>query len=172
VLRRFLLFVDGSVNPRSKIGFGCYLLLPDKLLRPLTPAEIKVKLKVKRFDATSSSRLEIETVIWALKETENIVGKENELVIYTDSQNLIGLSNRRERLEKENFRSRSKKNEVKNADLYRQFYRLMDHLNIKVAKVKGHSKLGDKNEVDKVFLQVDRSARKALRKEIDSRQSD
>jgi hypothetical protein len=48
----------------------------------------------------------------------------------------------------------------------------MDQLNIKVAKVKGHSKLGYKNAVDKIFLQVDRSARKALRKDIDSRQSD
>ncbi len=169
---RFLLFVDGSVNPRLKIGYGCYLLLHEELISQRTPAEVKEKLKVKRFDSTSSSRLEVETVLWALKETENIIGKENELMIYTDSQNLKGLSPRRERLEKENFRSRPKKSEVKNADLYRQFYRLMDQLNIKVTKVTGHSKLGDKNAVDKLFLQVDRSARKALRRDIDSRESD
>lgn len=170
--QQFLLFVDGSVNPRSKIGFGCYLLLPDKLIGQLTPAEIAAKLKVKRFAATSSSRLEIETVLWALKETENISGKENEVMIYTDSQNLMLLSGRREGLEKEKYRSRQKKSEVKNAELYRQFYRFMDQMNIKVTKVAGHSKLGDKNAVDKIFLQVDRSARKVLRKYVEFRQSD
>ena len=170
--RQFLLFIDGSVNPRSKIGFGCYLLLPDKLLRQLTPAEIAANLKVKRFAATSSSRLEIETVLWALKETEKIIGNENELLIYTDSLNLAGLLNRRKSLEKGNFQSCQRKTELKNADVYRQFYHFMDRLKIKVIKVTGHSKLGDKNTVDKIFLQVDRSARKALRKYIEFRQSD
>lgn len=146
--------------------------MPEELISQVIPAEIKEKLKVKRFVSTSSSRLEIETVLWALKETENIIGKENELLIYTDSQNLKLLSGRRERLEKEKFRSRQKNSEVKNAELYRQFYRFMDQLNIKVTKVTGHLKLSDKNTVDKIFMQVDRSARKALRKYIEFRQSD
>ena len=168
---RFLLFVDGSVNPGLKIGYGCYLLLPEELISQLIPAEIKEKLKVKRFVSTSSSRLEIETLIWALKETEKTVDKENEIVVYTDSQNIMELKNRRERLEREKFQSKKGKTDFKNADLYQKFYQVMDQLNFRVIKVSGHSTINEKDAIDRIFLQVDRGSRKALREYIESRQS-
>jgi len=170
-MERFLLFVDGSVNPGRKIGFGCYLFLPEKLIDQLTPAELKALLKLKKFDSTSSSRLEIETLLWALKELEKTIDKENSIVIYTDSHNIRGLKNRRGRLEKANFQMKKRQTEIKNADLYRQFYRFQEQLNFKVIKVAGHSKLSEKNAVDKIFLEVDRASRKALREYIKARQS-
>jgi ribonuclease HI len=168
---RFLLFVDGSVNPGLKIGYGCYLLLPEELIRQLTPAKLKAKQKVKKFDSTSSSRLEIETLLWALKETEKTFDKKNEIVVYTDSQNIMELKNRRERLERENFQAKKKQTDLKNTDLYKKFYQFMDQLNFKVVKITGHSKSKEKDEIDRIFLQVDRTSRKALREYIAGRQS-
>ncbi|HEY9203773.1 MAG TPA: ribonuclease H, partial [Sulfurimonas sp.] len=52
------LFTDASVDPHTKVGYGAYLLLGEFELE--APLE-KLKVKVKRFEATNSSKLELET---------------------------------------------------------------------------------------------------------------
>jgi len=53
------LFTDGSVNPQSGIGFGTYLLLEKK---DFFCDELERKIKIKKFDNTSSTKLELETL--------------------------------------------------------------------------------------------------------------
>ncbi|MCF7889510.1 MAG: hypothetical protein K9L78_05260, partial [Victivallales bacterium] len=58
------LFTDGSVNTKTKIGCGAYLLINELEFS----ADLKDMVKINVFNNTSSSSLEVETLLWALKE--------------------------------------------------------------------------------------------------------
>ena len=150
------LFTDGSVNPQSGIGFGGYLLL-EELVFFVTLEKV---IKVKQFNDTSSTKLELESLLWALNETNT---KNHKIVVYTDCQNIIGLNDRRDRFEKNNYIT-SKGKQIKNHELYKDFYKLIDILNCEFIKVKGHKKKSTKDDIDKIFTLVDKATRNALRK--------
>lgn len=155
-MEQLFLFTDGSVNVQSNIGFGAALIVKD--LEQTVDSLIK-EVQVKRFENTSSTKLELETLLWALQKIEdhNIKVK-----IYTDSQNIIGLHGRRERLERNNYSS--KKNErIKNYKLYQEFYRITDELDCELIKVHGHQQAHKKDAEHKIFTIVDRASRNALR---------
>ena len=61
------LFTDGSVNPKQNIGFGAYLHVKQS---QVYDEFLKQRVKVKRFDSTSSTKLELETILWALNEID------------------------------------------------------------------------------------------------------
>ena len=118
---------------------------------------------MKRFEHTSSTKLELQTLLWALNETITLANSSDiSLTIYTDSQNIIGLPRRRARLEQNNYFS-SKNKRLNNYELYQDFYRLTDKLNCKFIKVIGHQASRKKDEVDKLFGLVDQASRRALR---------
>ena len=150
------LFTDGSVNPQSGIGFGAYLLL-DKL-NYLSAKEIKIELK--NFTNTSSTKLELETLLWALKDVDL---KKYKVVVYTDCQNIIGLKERRAKFEKNSYMT-GKGKVIKNHELYKEFYKIIDTLDCEFIKIQGHKKTSSKNEIDDIFTLVDRATRNALRK--------
>jgi ribonuclease HI len=152
------LFTDGSVNPESKVGYGAYLAV-----LPTVPyaEDFKADVKVKKFEQTSSSKLEIQTLIWALASIQKPVGK---IIVYTDSQNIIGLQARRGRLEKNNYLSKKNK-PIKNSTLYQEFFCLSDQLDCEFKKVAGHKSSRLKDEAERFFTLVDKAARKALRKD-------
>ena len=151
-----ILFTDGSVNPQSKIGYGAYLAVADI---HLSVNSMKDQVFIKRFEDTSSTKLELQTLLWAL---EDIKPEGEKVIIYTDSQNIIGLLGRRERFEKNNYYSKNGKR-IANFELYQEFFRLTDQLNCRILKVKGHNKSIQKENTDKLFTLVDRASRKALR---------
>jgi len=151
------LFTDGSVNPQSGIGFGAYLLLEKK---EFFCDELEKKIKIKKFDTTSSTKLELETLLWALNDVSL---KNFKIIVYTDCQNIIGLKERRDRFEKNNYMT-SKGSVIKNYELYKDFFKRLDILNCEFIKLKGHKKSSVQNEIDEIFSLVDRATRKALRK--------
>jgi ribonuclease HI len=151
------LFTDGSVNPLSNIGYGAYLAVPD---HGLSGNSLRPHVKVRRFEHTSSTKLELQTLIWALHE---IQPSGRRVVVYTDSQNITGLLGRRNRLEQNDFRSKKNKR-IKNYELYQEFYRITDLLDCKFVKVRGHKVSNKKDDIDRLFTLVDRAARVALRK--------
>ena len=153
------LFTDGSVNPQSGIGFGAYLLLEEK---EFSCDALEQKIKIKKFDNTSSTKLELETLLWALND-ESLVNVK--IVVYTDCQNIIGLNGRRERFEKNNYMT-GKGKLIKNHELYKDFFKSLDILDCEFVKVKGHKKTSAKNEIDEIFTLVDKATRQALRKAI------
>ncbi len=152
------LFTDGSVNPQSEIGFGAYLLL-DKLD---FFSELEKEVKVKKFTNTSSTKLELETLLWALND---ISPRNHNIVIYTDCQNIIGLNDRRDRFEKNKYIT-AKGKLIKNHELYKEFFKLIDNLDCEFIKVKGHKKSSIKDEIDEIFTLVDRATRNALRNSL------
>ena len=153
-----MLFIDGSVDVQSKTGFGACLVVSNPVPSPET---LKKQVKVKRFEQTSSTRLEVQTLLWALNE---IPLAENRVIIYTDSQNIINLNRRRERLEKNNFYSKNNR-QISNSDLYMEFFRMIDMFDYELIKVQGHQPTKHKDEIHRLFTLVDRASRNALRKE-------
>jgi len=131
---------------------------------------MKKEVKVKKFESTSSTKLEIETLLWALEELEKNHKKRDlycNLTIYTDSQCIAGLSGRMTKLKRSEFKSLKTNKELNNALLYRRFYRCSDRLEFEIIKLKGHSKSLLKDTLHKVFSQVDKGSRKALRAYLD-----
>ena len=151
-----MLLIDGSVHAQSKIGYGAYLALSES--EPSSP-ELKTRVQVRRFELTSSTKLELQTLLWALGEVKVLACK---VTVYTDSQNIIGLLGRREWLEQNGYRS-GKGRRLNNYLLYREFYRLTDQLDCQFVKVRGHKVTQDKDKIDRLFTLVDRASRQALR---------
>ena len=158
-MSKYLLFCDGSVHPQSKIGFAAYLLI---LEEELLFTNLQTKIRIKKITNTSSTKLEVETLLWALKDI-NI--KDNSLTVYTDCQNILGLKDRREGFEKSEYITK-KGTLIANHELYKEFYALTDKLNSDIIKVKGHKKNSLKNDIDNVFTLVDKASRNALREHL------
>ena len=157
-MNEILLLTDGSVNTQSKIGYGAYLTVFE---HGLSLDSLKKCVKVKRFEYTSSTKLELQTLLWALGDIKTL---ERKIVIYTDSQNIIGLPGRRERFEKNKYRSKNNKR-LNNYELYQSFYKITDQLDYKLIKVHGHQVSNQKNDIDRMFTLVDRASRNAMRRE-------
>jgi ribonuclease HI len=172
------LFTDGSVHTQSKFGMGAYLLLSD-INTPIESLQDKVNFKA--FYNTSSTKLELQTLLWALNTvSESKPYKGSILTIYTDSQNIITLPARKSRLELNNYISRNHK-QLANAELYQEFYRLSDYKpqntskdsansyasnKYTFVKVKGHKISSKKSQIDLLFSLVDQVARRRLRENI------
>ncbi|WP_419765100.1 MAG: RNase H family protein [Arcobacter sp.] len=150
-MKSLTLFCDGSVNPQSKIGFGAYFIYDETLATQ--------NIKLKKFEDTSSTKLELEVLLWAL---DDEIFLNNEIMVYTDCQNILGLENRREKLEKNSYKSSTGK-DIKNTELYKAFFQICDRLNCKFIKIKGHKPSQEKDDTDRLFNLVDKASRKALR---------
>ena len=159
MIDHYLLFTDGSVNTKRKIGYGSFLLLNKTDL-----ASSELDIRTKRFQNTTSTKLELETLLWALV---TIDIRNVKLSVFTDSNLIMGLNDRRANLEKNNFYSATNKR-LNNHLLYRDFYMMFDQMDFKLFKVKGHSKSSEKDRYDKLFSIVDKASRKALRNESKS----
>ena len=156
-------FTDGSVNTQLKVGYGAYFVVSDQ---SASIDSLKDTVKVKRFEQTSSTKLELQTFLWAVNETIALVNeREITLTVYTDSQNIIGLPGRRARLERSNYFS-SKNKRLNNYELYQKFYQLTDCLKCELVKVVGHQASNKKGKIDRLFGLVDQASRLALREEF------
>lgn len=153
-----MLFTDGSVNAQSKIGYGAYLVVAEP---GLALATLRMRVKVRRFEHTSSTKLELQTLLWALSEIDALGRK---VSVYTDSQNIVALPQRRERLEHNDYRSKQNRR-LKNQALYQEFYKMTDYLDCEFVKVRGHQGACQKDDIDRLFTLVDRASRNGLRAE-------
>jgi len=157
-MNELMLFTDGSMNPQSNIGYGAYLAVSEF---GLSMDSLKKLVKVRRFDETSSTKLELQTLIWGLNDIQAL---DRKLILYTDSQNIIGLHRRRDRFEKNDYRSKSNIR-IRNYKLYQEYYKITDQLDCELFKVRGHQVSIQKDYVDRLFTIVDRASRKALRRD-------
>ena len=151
-----MLLTDASVNTQSNIGYGAYLAVSECGL-PLD--SLKTRVKVRRFEHTSSTKLELQTLLWALSDIPALGGK---VIVYTDSQNIMRLQRRRDRFEQNDYRSKKNKR-LNNYELYQEFYRMFDHMDCELVKVRGHQVSNQKDDIDRLFTLVDRASRNALR---------
>lgn len=164
-MKNFVLFTDASVNPVLKLGIGACLVLPASFLDVRFPriekSELTGRITMRRFEATSSTKLELETVLWALGGHRK--RSKGRLNVYTDSQCIGGLLKRKPGLLGRDFLSRTTNLPLRNAPLYQKFYALHDALVFKVIQVDGHSKTRARDTAHLIFSIVDREARRALK---------
>ncbi|AXH10042.1 ribonuclease H [Malaciobacter halophilus] len=151
----YKLFVDGSVNPQKKIGYGAYLLCND--LKFCNNSKVQSKF----FENTSSTKLELQTLIWAVKD----IDIKQKFIVYTDCQNILSLLNRKTKLQSNSYLTKTGK-EIKNKELYKEFFLLYEKYNFEIIKVKGHKKASIKDEIDYCFFLVDKESRANLRKKM------
>jgi ribonuclease HI len=151
-----MLFTDGSVNTQSNIGYGAYLAVSE---RGLSLDTLRTRVKVKQFEHTSPTKLELQTLLWALGNIQ-VLGRK--VILYTDSQNIMSLKGRRDRFEQNDYHSKKNKR-LKNYELYQEYYRMTDPLDCEFIKVRGHKASNQKDDTDKLFTLVDRASMKALR---------
>lgn len=155
-MENLFLFIDGSVDRQSQVGYGASLsVFEDDILRD----DLVSWVKVKKFEKTSSTKLELQTLLWALGDGQ-ISGQK--VVVYTDSQNIMRLPQRRLRLEQNDFRSKQKKL-LNHAALYHAFFNITDVLRCDFVKVRGHQASKYKDDMGRLFSLVDQASRKALR---------
>ena len=155
-MEELMLFTDGSVNNHSNIGYGAYLTVPKG---GLSFDSLKTRVKVRAFENTSSTKLELQTLLWALNDIQALGSR---VIVYTDSQNIMSLQGRRDRFEQKDYRSKNNRR-LNNYELYQEFYRMTDQLNCEFVKVLGHPVSKQKDDIDRLFTLVDRASRKALR---------
>ncbi|MFY0599226.1 MAG: ribonuclease H [Cyclobacteriaceae bacterium] len=158
---KLLLFIDGSVSAKTKVGYGAYLLIDGAELKL---EAVKSQVQLRRFEDTSSTKLELRTLIWALSEIEEVQKK---VKVFTDSQNIVSLKTRRSFLEENDYRTKTSKI-LTNHELYRDFFKQVDRLDCEFVKLKGHKPSEEKDEFDLLFTLVDQACRRALRKEMKS----
>jgi ribonuclease HI len=157
-MNELMLLTDGSVNTQSNIGYGAYLAVSEP---GLSLDLLRTRVKVRRFEHTSSTKLELQTLLWALSEIKAL-GSKVKVMVYTDSQNIMGLPGRRDRFEQNDYRSKKNKR-LNNYELYQEFYRMTDQFNCDFVKMRGHQVSNQKDDIDRLFTLVDRASRDALR---------
>lgn len=151
IMRDLYIFIDGSVNTKTKVGYGASLFLNE--LENMSV--YKDDVRIERFENTSSTKLELQNLLLILK--DYIEFKNYNIVVYTDSQNILSLLDRRQKIENKLF---------KNHTEYKEFFNLVDNCNLKIIKIKGHKPKIKKDNIDKIFSVVDKAARKALRNKL------
>ena len=120
---------------------------------------LRTSMKVRAFEHTSSTKLELQTLLWALSDIQALGSR---VIVYTDSQNIMSLQGRRDRFEQNDYLSKKNKR-LNNYKLYQEFYRMTDQLDCKFVKVRGHQASNQKDDIDRLFTLVDRASRNALR---------
>ncbi|MGR3177172.1 MAG: GIY-YIG nuclease family protein [Candidatus Anammoxibacter sp.] len=168
-MNNYSLFTDASLNPGLKIGVGGYLIVPESFIKTpsnqIKKSELDEILVVKRFEDTSSTKLEVQTVLWALEEycIESTISGQGKLRVYSDSQCVAGLLARRARLESSGFHCKGGNQLLRNASLYGKYYELHDLLKFDVTKVHGHTRSRSRNTVQRIFSFIDQKTRKSLK---------
>lgn len=157
-----VLFTDGSLNPQRHCGIGVALLVPiDFLGQPIKDVaadEIAQRIVSQRFTDTSATKLEVQTAIWALNNAKPVPTR-----LYTDSQCIVRLPQRRAKLEQTNYISGAKGEPIRHAELYQEYFNLRDRLGFEEIKVSGHSDYRYQDTLHRVFHYVDREARRLLK---------
>ncbi len=150
------LLTDCSVSSQAGFGIGGYLFLQnvDRSIESLPET-----IRLKRFEGATSTELELKTLLWALDECKRAARK---ATVFTDSQNIVGLQERRDRLEKASFQN-GKGERLKLVQLYQQYFQSVDEYGFDVFKVKGHTRKSEQSEIEQCFSYLDRCVRKELR---------
>ena len=152
----YILLTDGSVHTQTKTGTGASLLIRTAE-QTLSLETLRTRIKVQQFIDTSSTKLELQTLLWSLSELPQDC---DHLTIYTDSQNIINLAGRRARFEAHDFHSQ-RGLPLRNTELYQAYFKATDVLDFGLIKVKGHQATRKRNQIDQLFALVDKASRKA-----------
>ncbi len=143
------IYTDGSCFPKEKKGTWAAILLIQ---------EQKTIIKGEQTQ-TNHNRMELTAVIKAIEHVLLNKMAFSELTIYSDSQYVVNIPERKNKLKANNFFTK-KGNKINNADLIEQLIILIEKHVVKFTKVKAHQKTGSDINYNR---EVDQLARKNLR---------
>jgi ribonuclease HI len=154
------IYTDGSCN--NELGIGAWVALVNN-------SEKKIILKGEAI-ATTHNRMELAAAINAI----NFVKANypySQIKIFTDSQYLYFLPKRKEKLQKNQFKTR-RDELIKNYDLVIMLINQMEVCNIEFIKIKAHQKAKEAFSNKSVLLniEVDKMVRKMVREMTQTKQ--
>ena len=151
-MKSLTIYTDGSCNHSHGIGGWAAIVLM---------GEQKLVLKGKELN-TTHQRMELTAVLRALEYLELNQLSTLNIKVYTDSQYVTNLQNRRSKLEAKNFLT--KKNLlIRNVDLVEKLLSYIDKMNIQFIKVEAHQKVSEMKNLNR---EVDKLARSVVRKNL------
>lgn len=172
--REFGLFSDASYDPKSGSGIGGILILSSLQMENFASgsarADFDLPILMREAHETTSSRLEMETVLWVLREFKHqhpsclLLAGRTACHLYTDCQTAVQLPQRRAKLEANHYGSKRSGQLLGMADLYREFFNLYDEIQPHMTWIKGHKRSLDKSSLDDLFSTLDQKVRRELRK--------
>ncbi len=155
------IYTDASFDKKHSmavIGFAKFESHQDHQSTGLSDMELQFEV----ISEKNNIRAELRAAIQALKSCP----KNAKVILYSDCHSVTQLFQRREKLEKQNFISRSSGLKLSNADLYQAFYLTADQLDLEIFWVKGHSSNKNSDFIESNFSYLDKQVRKKLRSEV------
>lgn len=150
-------FTDASFDPKTKTGSWAGIVLFGKNEKVLSDI----------LQDISQHGLELLSILECLDYIKEHFREYNLIRIYTDSEYVENLPDRRDRIENNDFLT-SKGNEIAHKDLLMRFYKCFDVFNLEIERVIGHQKSGA-SVVSDYNRKVDKMSRKLLRQKIRNR---
>ncbi|MEM9823529.1 MAG: RNase H family protein [Bacteroidota bacterium] len=149
------IFTDGSCHVESRLGvWGALLLIEDR--------ELIISDWVEQ---TTHNRMELTAVIKAIEyvHTQNVQYKT--MQIYSDSQYVVNIPNRKKKLLDSNFQNKAGQ-ALNNHDLLKTFIKQFDCRAVQLIKVKAHQKKSTSVNYNR---KIDQWVRKLLRRQLTNR---
>ena len=143
------IYTDGSCHTQSGIGAWVAIILAEKEKITLSGSEAN----------TTNNRMELTAVLKAMEYVSMNHSSYSAIKIYSDSQYIIGLSGRKEKLLGKDFITKGG-NELPNTDLIKLFFACIAKHNIEFVKIKAHQKRG---EAENYNIDADLLSRKMVR---------
>lgn len=164
------IYSDASFSKRNQLAVTGLLLFENDDSHIATKNSQAIQTRI--FKETNNIRAELRGVIFALETSMNKLAqtdsdqniKGRQINLYTDCQTVFRLPDRRKKLEASHFMSNRTKKSLRNADLYRQFFTIYDKATPNLFWVKGHTKKGSRDLIQKNFSRVDKVVRDILRR--------
>lgn len=146
------IFTDGSCHTQQRTGAWASVILYNGN---------KIELSGECTD-TTHNRMELIAVISAIQYADNN-GMAVPIVVYTDSQYVSLIPERKEKIKRKNYRT-NRGTMMQNADLVETLINQIETHAIRFVKVKAHQKNSD--SVTLLNTEVDKLARELVRKQV------
>lgn len=143
------IYTDGSCNTQHQLGAWVAILIADNEKTVLSGHAVN----------TTNNRMELTAVVEALKYLHNNYDPGTLITIVSDSQYVVGLADRRERLTSSDFNTK-KNTHITNADLVKELFKQETGLTILFEKIKAHQKQGS---IINYNIEADKLSRKMVR---------
>jgi len=163
---KFLIFTASSFDPRLKIGAGCNLVLTSKECKTLKNDDLEtLPLSTIDFKEITATRLELETMIWAI-ETFHNESSSPKLTVYSGFKTSKDLLQRRAKLERTNYSGAREGTTLANADLYKKLFKLHDRLSFEMIWMEEPASDTDKTSTQFIFSKVCEHVDQALKNQL------
>lgn len=147
-----LIYTDGSCHTQLEIGAWASIIFVENKKITLTET----------VENTTHQRMELLAVISSLHYLLKNNAEIKSVKIISDSQYVIGLMRRKEKLTATDFKTKAQ-NEVRNTDLVKELLRLSDIFTIEFEKIKAHQK---QSNITNYNIEVDKLCRNKVRESV------